>query len=79
MFKIGMIPKNKMLDNYSNKKAELTSKISKPAISRTPIKKFFLSLVSRVSLHMSSTSLKSFSNILLHRALILYFTWDRSK
>lgn len=54
----------------------LTSKISKPAISSTPMKCCLFCLVSRVSLHFLTSHLKRRSNMPLQRAPTELATWS---
>lgn len=53
----------------------LTSKISKPAISSTPMKCCLFCLVSRVSLHFLTKNLNNLSNMALDMAPTEYDTW----
>lgn len=54
----------------------LTSKISKPAISSTPMKCCLFCLVSRVSLHFLTSHLNNLSKIPLQRAPTELATWS---
>lgn len=54
----------------------LTSKISKPAISSTPMKCCLFCLVSRVSLHFLTSHLNNLSNTPLQRAPTELVTWS---
>ena len=54
----------------------LTSKISKPAISSTPMKCCLFCLVSRVSLHFLTSHLNSLSNMPLQMAPTELVTWS---
>ena len=55
---------------------KLTSKISKPAISSTPMKCCLFCCVSRVSLHFLTNHLNSLSNMAFDMAPTEYATWS---
>lgn len=64
------------INDYASNRRKLTSKISKPAISSTPIKCCLFCFVSKVSLHFLTNHLNSLSNMALDMAPTEYATWS---